>query len=220
MDELRDLLNEYDDSISAPEPEESPGGPAVAGEKPSGSGGRQGRHSSSNSPDDGGNVSDVASETGSYKAKPFPRKRNYLNTDHLVVSAAFPASIHEIVKELSAINIQRFPNATLDLLRTFLEKTVKAYAEVLGEEIRKKSNDQGFVYLSNCLIWLEEHFKSTGQTAYIQTLQKIRGERYGFVGSKAHLDATNHNHHIFATPDDVRECWTTIEGVIRAVLKK
>lgn len=53
---------------------------------------------------------------------------------------------------------------------------------------------------------------------FIQPVEKVRSGRYGFVGSKAHLDATNHNHHICATPDDVRECWAAIEGIMRAVL--
>ncbi len=215
MDELRDLLNEYEDSTAdhsaSHESSSSNAGSAGSNHK---EGGPNGEHR-----DGDQTSSDTESDAGSDKAKPFPRKRNYLNTDNLTVPTTFPASIHEIVKELSAINIQRFPNATLDLLRTFLEKTIKAHAEVLGEDIKKGSNEQGFVYLSNCLVWLEEHFKTTGQTAFIQPVQKIRGGRYGFVGSKAHLDATNHNHHIFATPDDVRECWATIEGVMKAVLK-
>lgn len=173
----------------------------------------------SGSADSGGGRSNKPADTGRDKAKPFPKKRNYLSTDNLIVPSEFPASIHEIVKELSAINIQRFPNATLDLLRTFLEKAIKAYAEALGEDIRKGSNEKGFVFLSNCLIWLEEHFRKNGKTALIQPVQKIRGGRYGFVGSKEHLDATNHNHHIFATPDDVRESWATIEGIMKAVLK-
>lgn len=153
------------------------------------------------------------------KAKSVPKKRNYLNTDNLSVPSTFPASIHAITQELATINIQKFPNATLDLLRTFLEKTIKAYAENLGEEIRRNSNDQGFVYLSNCLVWLESHFRENGLTAYIQPVQKLRGGRYGFLGSKAHLDATNHNHHIFATDDDVRDSWASIEGIMKAVLK-
>lgn len=214
MDELRDLLNEYEDSSADH-------GAFHESSSNAGTGGssRQEAEPSDENHDGHQKSSDSGSDAGSDKAKPFPRKRNYLNTDNLTVPSTFPASIHEIVKELSAINIQRFPNATLDLLRTFLEKTIKAHAEVLGEDIRKGSNEQGFVYLSNCLVWLEEHFKTTGQTAFIQPVQKIRGGRYGFVGSKAHLDATNHNHHIFATPDDVRECWATIEGVMKAVLK-
>lgn len=217
MDELRDLLNEYDDSLSSSD--ES----TTDDHSDSQTSGAAGSHAEGSAraggTGDGEDSSSKPSDSGSEKAKPFPPKRNYLNTDNLVVPSTFPASVHEIVKELSAINIQRFPNATLDLLRTFLEKTIKAYAEVLGEDIKKGSNEQGFVYLSNCLIWLEDHFKTTGQTSYIQPVQKIRGGRYGFVGSKAHLDATNHNHHIVAVPDDVRECWATIEGVMKAVLK-
>ncbi|MFE7845918.1 hypothetical protein ACFUTX_12100 [Microbacterium sp. NPDC057407] len=215
MDELRDLLNEYEDSTAGHSAfHESSSSNADTGGSSRQEAGTSDQHQKGHH-----ESSDRGSDAGSDKAKPFPRKRNYLNTDNLTVPSSFPASIHEIVKELSAINIQRFPNATLDLLRTFLEKTIKAHAEVLGEDIRKGSNEQGFVYLSNCLVWLEAHFKTTGQTAFIQPVQKIRGGRYGFVGSKAHLDATNHNHHIFATPDDVRECWATIEGVMKAVLK-
>lgn len=216
MDELRDLLNEYDDSTpdSADTNDRSNG-------STSGASSSHEENSSRSAANERGSEegSSKTRDSGSEKAKPFPPKRNYLNTDNLLVPASFPPSIHEIVKELGAINIQRFPNATLDLLRTFLEKTIKAYAEVLGEDIKKDSNEKGFVYLSNCLIWLENHFKTTGQTAYIQAVLKIRSDRNGFVGSMAHLNATNHNHHIFAAPDDVREAWATIEGVMKAVLR-
>ncbi len=218
MDELRDLLNERhpEADVSADEAFGNPNSSsscADGGTRDCAPGGSSGSESA------GDGQPDESTGSGRDKAKPFPKKRNYLNTDNLTVPSAFPASIHEIVKELSAINIQRFPNATLDLLRTSLEKTIKAHAEALGEDIRKGSNEKGFVFLSNCLIWLEDHFRTTGMTAYIQPVQKIRGGRYGFVGSKEHLDATNHNHHIFATPDDVRESWATIEGIMKAVLK-
>ena len=220
MDALRDLVDERGDDEPANGESYSThsdvsNSPANGSQRSGSDGQDQGTHAR----DGAGSDSPGSNDTGRDKPKPLPRKRNYLSTDNLTVPTSFPASIHEIVKELSAINIQRFPNATLDLLRTFLEKTIKAHAEVLGEEIKKSSNEQGFVYLSNCLVWLEQHFKSTGQTAFIQPVQKIRSGRHGFVGSKAHLDATNHNHHIVATPDDVRECWATIESVMKAVLK-
>ncbi len=218
MDELRDLLNEQHPEEST-FTDEQPGDASTSQSNArQGSGGNR-TDEGAGSTGSGEGQSNEPSDTGRDKAKPFPKKRNYLNTENLAVPSTFPASIHEIVKELSAINIQRFPNATLDLLRTFLEKTIKAYAEALGEDIRKGSNDKGFVFLSNCLVWLEDHFRTTGMTALIQPVQKIRDGRYGFVGSKVHLDATNHNHHIFATPDDVRESWATIEGIMKAVLK-
>ena len=220
MDDLRDLLDKHSADESSNSESASTdffaSNSSDKGSKNPGSDDRSlGSHECGGA--DGG--SRGSGDFGPDKPKPFPQKRKYLNTDNLSVPAFFPPSIHEIVKELSAINIQRFPNATLDLLRTLLEKTIKSHAEVLGEEIKKKSNEQGFVYLSNCLIWLEQHFKSPGQAAFIQPVQKIRDGRYGFVTSKAHLDATNHNHHIVATPDDVRECWAAIEGVLKAVLK-
>lgn len=218
MDELRDLINEKNLEDYTHADGQRRDASSSQSNCCQGTGGSR--------PDEGagsaGSGEDKANEpfdTGRDNAKPFPKKRNYLNTDNLTVPSAFPASIHVIVKELSAINIQRFPNATLDLLRTFLEKTIKAYAEALGEDIRKGSNEKGFIFLSNCLVWLEDHFRTTGMTALIQPVQKLRGERYGFVGSKEHLDATNHNHHIFATPDDVRESWAKIEGIMKAVLK-
>lgn len=225
MDALRDLLNEPGDPDDPPGPNADgrPGGRPPGGSASTGIGRPDGAHSG-RGPDPDPPLAPEApsvdtSGAASARPKPFPPKRNYLSTDNLSVPATFPASVHEIVKELSAINLQRFPNATLDLLRTFLEKAIKAYAEALGEDIRRGSNQQGFVYLSNCLIWLEDHFRIHGRTAYIQPVQKIRSGRYGFVGSKEHLDAINHNHHICATPDDVRECWATIEGVLKAVLK-
>lgn len=33
------------------------------------------------------------------------------------------------------------------------------------------------------------------------------------------MEATNHNHQVIATADDVRETWATIEGIMKAVLK-
>ena len=219
LDEIRNLIDLYDDP-------ESDGGSAENRETNS-----QGHTRPSSGVSPGFSESPksavaVSSERGSHsgdivseKPAPSPRKRNYLSTENLAVPSTFPPAVHQISNELGAINIQRFPNATLDLLRTFLEKSIKAYAESLEEDIRKSSQDQGFVFLGNCLTWLEEYFKVTGKTAYLQPLQRLRGGRYGFVGSKSHLDATNHNHHIFATPDEVRECWASIEGVLRAVLK-
>ncbi|MFT4234336.1 MAG: hypothetical protein QM607_04970 [Microbacterium sp.] len=213
MDELRDLVNEFDgddpatDYASTGAPSSSPG---AAGGFSSGSGaGAKGENPG------------LAPNSGSSGRKPATAKpkNRYLDLGSTSVPATFPASIHQIHSELGALRLDRFPNATLDLLRTFLEKSIKAYADSIGEEIKKKSQDRGFVYLSNCLVWLEEHFRSTKQTALVQPIQKIRGIKTGFVGTKEHLDATNHNHNIVATSDDVRETWTMMEPVIKAVLK-
>ena len=219
MDDLRNLMDQYRDDGPTDDgrPDKTPNSP------PSPSPKRQKQHDSGNQEQKSSREQDDANpdsnEPERDKSKNFPKKKNYLDIGSLSVPPKFPPSIHKIVKELSTINITRFPNATLDLLRTFLEKTIKAYAATLNKEIKNSFNDQGFVYLSHCLKWLENHFKSTGQGPLIQPVVKIRTGKKGFVASKDFLDATNHNHYIFATPDDVRECWETIEGFMKAVLK-
>lgn len=94
MDELRDLLNEYDDSI--------PGSDATD-DRSNGSTSEAPRSYEESSSRSDGNErgsedgSSTTPDSGSEKAKPFPAKRNYLNTDNLLVPASFPPSIHERV---------------------------------------------------------------------------------------------------------------------------
>lgn len=217
MDTLRDLVNEYEDAQADPAPplsgESSSNGVSPSSGTLAAPAGTAGAETTT--------TAAPAAPAGSASSRPAPSppKSRYIDTSNLVVPQGFPASIHQIHGELGAIRIDRFPNATHDLMRTFLEKSIKAYADSIGQEIKKKSQDQGFVFLSNCLVWLEEHFKSTKQTSLIQPIQKIRGIRTGFVGTKEHLDATNHNHQIVATPDDVRETWVMMEPVLKAVFK-
>lgn len=227
MDKLRDLLNEAVEETQEEE-ERSPANrapnspPSSGGGAPSSPGNNSGTGTGhpNSAPASGGGSGDGSNVKAPASEKPRNKQRNFLNADQLQVPANFPESIRAILGELSTLNIQRFPNAALDLLRTFLEKTIKAYAEVRGEEIKKSSADKGYVYLSNCLIWLEQHVKDRGLMAYIQVIVKIRNGRIsGYVSSMDHLNAINHNHQIVAAPEDVRETWTVMEGLLKVMLK-
>jgi hypothetical protein len=143
----------------------------------------------------------------------------YLDTNGLD-PAGFPPAIGFILGELSSINVNRFPNAAFDLLRTFLEKSIKAYADKLKEEIKNTAHQNGYVQLSHALTWLDQHLKNQSQTALIQVVQKIRsGKISDFISSKTHLDAINHNHLIFATTGEVKECWNTMKPLLQFILK-
>ncbi|MFF7201379.1 hypothetical protein [Streptomyces sp. NPDC008141] len=148
---------------------------------------------------------------------------NYLDLSQIKIDPAFPPSIRKICEELALINVRKFPNATLDLLRTFLEKAIKAYAEKLGSDLKQYAGQQqsgGFVQLSHCLTWLEEHLKNANKTAFIQVIKKIRGNKIGgYIPTIDHMNAINHNHHVFATADEVKACWDGMEGLIRMMLK-
>ncbi|MFF8869473.1 hypothetical protein [Streptomyces massasporeus] len=161
--------------------------------------------------------------TPSKVAEPPKVSHNYLNLGQVKIDPAYPPAIHKIYSELVLINIKKYPNATLDLLRTFLEKSIKAYAEKLKVDLKQHAGQQsgsGFVQLGHCLTWLEEHLKNTRQTAFIQVIKKIRGNKVGvYTPTVDHMNAINHNHHVFATSDEVRDCWDGMEGLVRMMLK-
>ncbi|MFC4035273.1 hypothetical protein ACFO3J_27940 [Streptomyces polygonati] len=158
-------------------------------------------------------------EDGKAKA----RSALFLDLRELEISPKFPRSIHKIATEISDINIRKFPNATFDLLRTFLEKVIKAYAaEVVNEDIRKHSGShKGYIQLSQCLTWLEHYVQTNQQTAYIQVINKIRGENIfgSYIATLDHMNAMNHNHLVFATGEEVRNCWDGMESLIKMMLK-
>lgn len=227
MDDLRNLLNEAveesddeDEESTDTPPALSPpasGGGAVSSQ---GAGGNSAGDSGSTSPRDGNKEGVKEKGESPASEKPKKKQRNFLNTEQLQVPDVFPESIRAIFGELSTLNIQRFPNAALDLLRTFLEKVIKAYAESLNENIRNTSNQNGFVQLGHCLIWLEEYLKTNNKTAYLQVISKIRGNRIGdYIMTVDHMNAINHNHQVFASADEVRSCWDGMLGLIKVMLK-
>ncbi|WP_460108650.1 hypothetical protein [Streptomyces sp. YKOK-J1] len=155
--------------------------------------------------------------------KPKEPSQNYLNLSQIKIDPSYPPAIRKMCEELALINVKKFPNATLDLLRTFLEKSIKAYAEKVGGDLKKQAGQQGgggFVQLGHCLTWLEEHLKATKKTAFVQVIKKIRGNKIGdYIPTVDHMNAINHNHHVFATADEVKACWDGMEGLIRVMLK-
>ncbi len=235
MRELRDFINEPPRASSKNEGSSRPSGSSPSSGASSGGGGsasdatshggtspngkRSGSGSGSGQGSQSGSGTDDNDSSSKGKSGSKAPSNSYLVTDGLDATK-FPAAIGLILTELSLINISRFPNATFDLLRSFLEKTIKAYAEIQKVEIKNTSNLNGYVQLSHALAWLELHLKNTGQTALIQVVQKIRsGKISDFVPSKKHLDAINHNHLIFATSGEVRECWNTMNPILQLMLK-
>ncbi|MEU1051631.1 hypothetical protein ABZ397_03510 [Streptomyces sp. NPDC005876] len=237
MDELRDLVNAYEGEVetasAAPEQKISLDSSAgLTGLKKSVSNSKAGGVDPTNA-SSGAPRSDASravtpqrpapqaeEKTEVAFQKPKAAKSIYLNLDSIQVAPSFPASIHLIRQELALINVKNFPNAAMDLLRTFLEKSIKAYAESIGQSIKNTSNQNGFVQMSHCLTWLEEHLKSSKQTAYLQVISKIRGNPLGgYIPTVDHMNAINHNHQVFATADDVKSCWSCMEGLVKVMLK-
>jgi uncharacterized membrane protein YgcG len=223
MDELKVVVG----ANSAPTSNVSPpGSGATAGTTArggaSGTGSAGGAGSAS-----GTSAGGTASGQGSGSAgKPATKTKKppTLDVASIIVPAGFPPAIERIFGELSTIYVDRYPNAVLDLLRTTLEKTIKAFAEIQNVDIRQQGkNVQGYVYLKNCLDWLQDWIQTNGPKAQLQVVQKLQGAKINTVGyatSKSHLDAINHNHHIFATGDEVRDAWDAMQSLFTQVMFK
>lgn len=141
--------------------------------------------------------------------------------DGINIPDNYPVPIKKIHEELKNINFKKFPNATADLLRTYLEKMIKSYADINSKNITSRNNN-GFVQLDACLIWLENEFKAMGKNDYIQPINKFRNvkkNRYSFVETKEHLDALNHNFMVKANPQEVADIWDTLKEIVKRILR-
>lgn len=225
LNELRSLLSSLEGAASSGKSsslksEKSRNGDLSGGASPGGGDGAS-TPSASTSRDKGTVSGQAAAASPPSKKAVIPKKKsNYLDMADIVVAPAYPLAINLIVNELMKINVSLYPNATMDLLRTFLEKTIKAYAEQEQVDIRTKYHVNGYVYLSHCLQWVEDHLKAAGQRSASQVAAKIRGSRInGWIASMDHLNAVNHNHRIHASSAEVQDCWNIMHELMKVILK-
>jgi hypothetical protein len=173
-----------------------------------------------------GKAASPGAETGSggskkTAVKPTKKaKSTYLPISHIVAPSAYPAAITLHLEELSIVNIQKMPNATFMMLRAILEKSIKAYAEAKGEDIKSKRNTKGYVQLHDSLAWLVDYFKANGKKALIQPAQRVQsGKIPNYTASNDAMNAINHNHHFHVDGDEVLHLWTSIDPLMRELMK-
>jgi hypothetical protein len=153
------------------------------------------------------------------KPKSASKPATRLSTTDLFPVPGYPAT-ERLILELSKLPYRDFPNATFDFLRTFLEKSIKAYAASLNEVIPPKKPG-AFVFLDDALQWLGGDAKKQNKKALASVIQKLRTNKSvnQYQLTKEYLDAANHNHEIFITKDEVKDLWDSVIGLMRYVLR-
>lgn len=152
-----------------------------------------------------------------------PGKNPPLDISGLYAPTKFPA-IGRILNEMSTLNYSNYPNATFDLLRTFIEKSIKAYAAGKNAVI-PPLRQGGFVQLDAALQWLEADIRQSGHQnrGLVQAVSRLRSNKNfnqgGFNTSKEFLDAANHNHQIFVTDKEVKDLWDAVINILRYALQ-
>lgn len=223
LDQLRDLLDENSEEPPTEDAAKTSGSASPnksPGTRDSPTGGFKGKDAKPDHKDketSSGSGSKATSPASKSRSK--TRKPRHLNTSGLTVPASYPASIELLLSEVAKINVELYPNATMDLLRSFLEKSIKAHADRLSVNLRPHGAN-GFVYFSHCLSWLEQHLRDAGNRADAQVVRRLSSDKVSgyYPGSKDALDAINHNHKFYATPDDVRNCWAMVFELMKVIL--
>ena len=145
------------------------------------------------------------------------RKQRFLALDQIALPESYPVALRRCVKELSVLDVQEFPNSAFLMMRAILEKTIKAFAEAKGEDI-KGSGEKGRVQLNHALKWLLSYTRKNGPTNMIQPIERVRGGKLVYMSSSDTLNAVNHNHKFGVDPDDALRMWDAIDPLVKMTI--
>lgn len=145
------------------------------------------------------------------------RKQRFLALDQIALPESYPVALRRCVEELSVLDVQEFPNSAFLMMRAILEKTIKAFAEAKGEDI-KGSGEKGRVQLNHALKWLLAYTRKNGPTNMIQPIERVRGGKLVYMSSSDTLNAVNHNHKFGVDPDDALRMWDAIDPLVKMTI--
>ena len=146
----------------------------------------------------------------------YTRRRIRLAPKDVKFTLQSPA-VKRMLIELQGIDYHKFPNASHDLLRSFLECALKAYFDHCGNSI-KPSKGKSYVFLDDVLKAFKNEMDADKNTQLSQVAQKIISNATMMSYSAQAMNATNHNPSVFATDKEVEEAWDAMEKLFRYIL--
>ena len=120
--------------------------------------------------------------------------------------------------ELKDINVERFPNATHDLLRSFLECALVFYLKYTNEYKLIKKNSRHNPKLSEMLNFISsDRCTSIDDDSLKQAVKHVMSN-WKDSYSLARMNMINHNVNWTSSEKDVRSAWGKIEGLFNILL--
>lgn len=150
------------------------------------------------------------------------KKQRNLDLGQVRAPDSYPEALKLLLGELSEIDVYKYPNATFLMIRAVLEKSIKSFAEAKSVDIKATGNNQnGYVQLRHALNWLLEDVKANGPTYLRQVIEGVRtGRLVTYTNSGDSLNAINHNHHFKVDPEQAFAMWTSVDSIMRYVMKQ
>ena len=125
--------------------------------------------------------------------------------------------VKRMLKELQSIDYHKFPNASHDLLRSFLECGLKAYFDHCKKTIAPKNGGK-YVFLDTVLEEFVKEMNQVKNNKLSQVASRIKDNSKMNSYSATFLNATNHNPDIFVTPQEVEDAWDAMEPLFNYIL--
>lgn len=143
-----------------------------------------------------------------------PSGKQTTNKKDLLVSSSVSDTfgspgVGRVLWELQTIDYVKFPNATADLLRTFLEITLKKYLQELGSLPQPKRNG-GYLFLNDVLAKIKADLKKVSNHQLVQVINEIEKNKW-------YLDSINHNPDVFAVGERVKDAWDQVYPLIKHI---
>lgn len=147
------------------------------------------------------------------------KKASNLDFAQIPLPDTYPVGVKRLLAELKAINVRKFPNTAYIAIRAVLEKTIKAFADIKGEQITAKGDNKKNVQLRAALWWLEKHAEEKCPILVQPIRNLISNDIHKYKTSKDSLDATIHNQTFIVGPDQVFELWDSITPIMEYMVK-
>lgn len=135
-----------------------------------------------------------------------------LNMDGFTYSGSSDG-LRRRIEELKRLDVQTFPNAAFDLLRTVLECSIKVYFRAKGQPLSGNN-----VQLKQCVDALAREYQSQNNrrmTSLISALDR-RGPlpAHQYSTTQTALNASNHEPDLFVTGQSVHEAWDHMKQIL------
>lgn len=120
--------------------------------------------------------------------------------------------------ELKDIDVEIFPNATHDLLRSFLECSLVFYLKHTGEYGKVKKHNKHNPVLSEMLTFVtSKSCTSITDANLIQAIKQVHSN-WKDAYSLERMNMINHNENWTSTERDVRSAWGKLEALFKIIL--
>lgn len=122
--------------------------------------------------------------------------------------------------ELRVINVRTLPNATFDVIRTFIECAIKEYFSEAGDPVLHPQGGNNPVQLKHCLDHLEKRLGTdpTVRNGILRLKSKQTSNAADYYSSAVALNDSNHEPDAVFTYEHVNQLWAQIKPLVKQLI--